>query len=135
LPYEAFVAWCVQPAKRIVAAVRHEIPDARIIGFPRATTQAGYEAYARETGVNAVSIDTSASLTWAKASLSGRVAVQGNLDPHALIAGGAALDGAVDRILGAMRGTQFIFNLGHGVLPETPVENVARLVSRIRASG
>ncbi len=134
LPFDAFLEWSVAPAKRIVAAIRREMPTAKIIGFPRATTQAGYEIYASETGVDGVSVDTSASMSWARTNMADKVAVQGNLDPHALIAGGAALDGAVDRILDAMRGGRFVFNLGHGVLPETPLENVARLVSRVRAS-
>ena len=68
---------------------------------------------------------------WAKSALAGHVAVQGNLDPHALIAGGAALDSAVDNILREMRGSRFIFNLGHGILPTTPVDHVAATIDMI----
>jgi len=62
------------------------------------------------------------------------MAIQGNLDPIALIAGGDALDRAVDEILKETRGTPFIFNLGHGVLPETPLAHVAQLVARVRSA-
>ena len=65
--------------------------------------------------------------------IQGHVPVQGNLDPSVLVAGGAELDAAVDRILGALAPGRFIFNLGHGIVPQTPVENVARLVARVRA--
>lgn len=71
---------------------------------------------------------------WARDALSARVALQGNLDPIALIAGGNALDESVDEILAAMRGKRFIFNLGHGILQETPLENVSRLVARVRSA-
>lgn len=129
---QAFADWVVAPNKRIVAMVRKHRPDAKIIGFPRATSQAGYELYAKETGVDAVSIDTATPLGWAANTLGPHVAIQGNLDPIALIAGGAALDDAVDRILQATQKVPFIFNLGHGVLPETPLDHVAQVVARVR---
>ena len=134
LPFREFLSWVVEPTKNIVAGVRQHVPDAKIIGFPRATTQAGYEAYARETGVDAVSIDAAQSMSWARTAFGGKAALQGNLDPHVLIAGGEALDAAVDNILNEARGVPFVFNLGHGVLPETPVENVARLVAQVRGA-
>ena len=132
LPAAAFANWVIAPTKRVVDKVRAARPDARIIGFPRATTLQGYERYAAETGVNAVSIDTAAPVDWAARDLAAKVAVQGNLDPIALVAGGAALDSAVDRIVDAMRGKRFIFNLGHGVVPETPLEHVTALVARVK---
>ena len=82
--------------------------------------------------VDAVSVDTAVSMRWAAKALGVVVAVQGNLDPIALVAGGNALDTSIDRILAEAKGTPFIFNLGHGVLPETPVEHMARLVDRVR---
>ncbi len=133
LPDRAFAEWVVGPTKRIVEHVREVLPDAKIIGFPRATTLAGYELYARETGVNAVSVDTAVPMDWAGQAL-GNLAVQGNLDPLALVAGGRALAESTDAILGAMNGRKFIFNLGHGVVPETSPEHVAELVARVRAS-
>ena len=135
LPAHAFARWIVEPTEKIVGRIRAVHPTAKIIGFPRASTLAGYELYARETGVDALSLDTSAPMSWARTTLSGRVALQGNLDPIALIAGGAALDESVDEILNALKGTGFIFNLGHGILPETPITHVERLIARVRSSG
>ena len=132
LPEQEFTDWVVAPNKRVVAAVRKAIPSAKIIGFPRAATQTGYEFYAAQTDVDAVSIDTAASMPWAVKALGGRLVLQGNLDPIALIAGGDALNRAVDHILDATREVPFIFNLGHGILPETPLEHVAQLVARVR---
>jgi uroporphyrinogen decarboxylase len=134
LPAKEFGDWVIEPNRRVVDLVRKAIPQAPIIGFPRAATEAGYEAYAARTGVSAVSVDTAASMRWAVKSLPPGVAVQGNLDPIVLIAGGDALDRAVERILSETRETPFIFNLGHGVLPETPLAHVAQLVARVRSS-
>ena len=132
LPETRFMEWVVVPTKRIVQKIRTKYPKAKIIGFPRGGTLSGYEVYAAETGVDAISIDTSAPISWAVDTLGKTVAIQGNLDPIALIAGGAALDRAVDELLKTTRGTRFIFNLGHGILPETPLEHVERLVARVR---
>ena len=129
LPAAMFDRVVVAPTRRIVETVRAERPKARIIGFPRASTLAGYEAFARATGVDAVSLDTAAPMDWAAKALD--CALQGNLDPIALIAGGAALDRAVDDILEAMAGRPHIFNLGHGILPETPIGHVEQLLKRI----
>jgi uroporphyrinogen decarboxylase len=134
MPEAEFADWVIAPNARVVALVRKEIPNAKIIGFPRAATQTGYESYAAQTGVDAVSIDTAASMTWAVKTLGTKVALQGNLDPIVLIAGGDALDRAVDCILAATEKVPFIFNLGHGILPETPLEHVARLIARVRGT-
>ena len=88
--------------------------------------------YAEQTGVDGVSLDTAVSLPWAVKSLPAKVALQGNLDPALLVAGGAALDAAIDGSRRAMAGRRFIFNLGHGVVPATPPEHVAQLVARVR---
>ncbi len=127
-----FERWCITPTARIVAAVRKAVPEARIIGFPKG---AGLrlERYARETGVDAVSIDWTVPLAFARERLQPHVVVQGNLDPMVLLAGGEALDAMIDRILDGLGGGRFIFNLGHGIVPQTPVEHVARLVARVRA--
>ena len=129
VPPDLFESAVIAPTRKIVETVRRERPGARIIGFPRAVTQSGYQAYARAVPVDAVSVDTATPL----ASLAGLdCALQGNLDPIALIAGGAALDRAVDNILQAMDGKRHIFNLGHGILPETPIAHVEHLLKRIR---
>ncbi|HEY0267521.1 MAG TPA: uroporphyrinogen decarboxylase [Rhizomicrobium sp.] len=130
LPPALFERAVIAPTRKIVDAVRAARPGAKIIGFPRAATLAGYDAYVKATGVDAVSLDTAAPMDWAAGTLS--CALQGNLDPIALIAGGAALDRAVDEILEAMAGKPHIFNLGHGILPETPLAHVEQLLKRIR---
>ena len=130
LPAALYDQVVIQPTRQIVAAVRAERPGAKIIGFPRASTLAGYESYVRATGVEAVSLDTAAPMDWAGKNLN--CALQGNLDPIALIAGGEALDRAVDDILAATSGKPHIFNLGHGILPETPIAHVEQLLKRIR---
>jgi uroporphyrinogen decarboxylase len=132
LPERAFERWVIEPTSRIVSKVRAASPPARIIGFPRATTLEGYKAYMARTGVDAVSIDTAAPIGWAADNLGQQTVVQGNLDPIALLAGGRALAEAVDNILEATRAIPFIFNLGHGILPETPITHVEELVARVR---
>ena len=126
-----FDRFAVAPMARIVRGVRAEHPGARIIGFPKG---AGLrlERYVEETGVDAVGIDWTTPLSFAAERLQPQVAVQGNLDPVTLLAGGATLDAAVDTILATLRRGRFIFNLGHGILPATPVAHVERLVKRVR---
>lgn len=133
LPPEQFRRFVIEPAARIAAALKSRFPEVPVIGFPRL---AGLmlEAYARETQVHAVGLDTSADPSAASALIPPPIAVQGNLDPLALVAGGQAMERATARILEAMRGRPFVFNLGHGIVPETPPENVASLVKLIRAA-
>jgi uroporphyrinogen decarboxylase len=90
-------------------------------------------AYAA-TGVNWIGIDTGSDIGLTASMLPVRVAVQGNLDPLALVAGGEAMRTEVTTILGAMRERPFIFNLGHGILPQTPPEHVAALLELVRAA-
>jgi uroporphyrinogen decarboxylase len=132
LPEAQFDQWVVAPTKKIIVKIRTIHPKAKIIGFPRAATLAGYERYANETGVDAISLDTSMPMSWAAKTLGGKRALQGNLDPIALIAGGDALRGGVDAILGATRDVPFIFNLGHGILPDTPIAHVEALIAHVR---
>jgi uroporphyrinogen decarboxylase len=108
------------------------VPDAKIIGFPRGAG-AQLPAYVEATGVNAVSIDWAAEPSLIRARVQSRVAVQGNLDPLVLIAGGPALDRAVDDVLANYAGGRFIFNLGHGIQPETPIAHVEQMLKRVRA--
>jgi uroporphyrinogen decarboxylase len=127
---EDFARWCVAPVKRIVDAVRREVPGARIIGFPKG---AGflYENYREQTGVTALGLDWAVPLSFARKLQKGG-AVQGNLDPMRIVAGGEALDRGVDAILEGLRGGPYIFNLGHGITPEAPIANVERMLKRIR---
>jgi uroporphyrinogen decarboxylase len=128
-----FCRYVIEPARRIVAALRDRHPDVPVIGFPR-MAGLSVQAYASETGVSAVGLDTATDLTRVLPMLPDTVAAQGNLDPLALVAGGGAMAAETHAILTAMRGRPFIFNLGHGIVPQTPPEHVAALIEMVRAS-
>jgi uroporphyrinogen decarboxylase len=133
LPCDEFDRFCIQPCARIIAAVRERIPTAKFIGFPRGAGSK-LERYIDAVPIDAVSLDWTIDLAFARDRLQTRKAIQGNLDPVVLLAGGEALDRSIDRILESFNAGPFIFNLGHGVLPDTPVAHVEQLVARIRAS-
>jgi len=126
-----FEQWVIAPNAKIVAGLKTRHPDTPIIGFPKGAG-GKLPAYARETGVDAVGVDETVDPVWANEYLPAGMPVQGNLDPLALIAGGAALDSAVQRILGAFADRPHIFNLGHGILPDTPIEHVEKLLTLVR---
>jgi len=128
-----FRRYVIEPARRIVTALGERHPGVPVIGFPR---MAGLtiEAYARETGVRAIGLDTAVDMTRAAAVLPKNIAAQGNLDPLVLVAGGQAMADETHAILAAMRDRPFIFNLGHGIVPQTPPEHVAALIEMVRAS-
>ena len=132
LPPREFMRWSIEPTRRIVEGVRRQIPDAKIIGFPRGAG-ALLPDYINATGVDGVSIDWRAEPSLIRERVQTSVAVQGNLDPLALIAGGAALDRAVDDVLENYGSGRLIFNLGHGILPETPIAHVEQMIKRVRA--
>jgi uroporphyrinogen decarboxylase len=132
LPPREFTRWSIEPTRRIVQGVRKKVPDAKIIGFPRGAG-ALLPAYVETTGVDAVSIDWAAEPTLIRERVQSRVAVQGNLDPLALIAGGGALDRAIDDVLANFADGRLIFNLGHGIQPETPIAHVEQMLERVRA--
>ena len=133
LPAGEFRKWCIAPIRRIIAAVRQKIPGAKIIGFPRgAATELGH--YLDTVPVDAIGLDWMVDLEFARRHVQPKCTVQGNLDPLVLLAGGAALDAAIDAILEAFGQQPFIFNLGHGILPNTPVVHVERLVARVRGA-
>ncbi|MBR0684997.1 uroporphyrinogen decarboxylase [Bradyrhizobium manausense] len=131
LPSAEFARWSTEPTRRIVEGVRAKVPDAKIIGFPRGAG-AQLPGYVEATGVNAVSIDWTAEPAFIRERVQSKVAVQGNLDPLALITGGAALDRAVDDVLANFSQGRFIFNLGHGIQPETPIAHVEQMLKRVR---
>ena len=133
LPPGEFCRWSLEPTQRIIAKVRRQMPDAKMIGFPRGIG-AGLVRYVEEVPVDAVSLDWTTDLVFARDQIQVRMPVQGNLDPLALVAGGAALDRAVDEILAALADGPFIFNLGHGILPQTPIAHVEQMLARVRGS-
>jgi len=129
---EQFDRWCIQPTEKIVAGVRRQVPGAKIIGFPRGAG-AMTLPYVIATGVDGVGIDWTFPRSLAADILQPRAAVQGNVDPLALLAGGAALDREVDDVMTQLAGKPLIFNLGHGILPATPIAHVERMLKRVRA--
>ncbi len=129
-----FEQWVIAPTARIVSSLKVRHPDVPVIGFPKgAGGRLG--AYARETGVDAIGLDETVDPAWAARELPRDLPVQGNLDPLALLAGGEALATAVERILSVFGGRPHIFNLGHGIVKETPVGHVERLVAMVRGAG
>ncbi len=131
LPPREFQRWSVEPTKRIVDGVRAKVPGAKIIGFPRGAG-AQLPNYVATTGIDGVSIDWAAEPAFIRERVQSKVAVQGNLDPLVLIAGGGALDRAVDDVLANYAAGRLIFNLGHGIQPETPIAHVEQMVKRVR---
>lgn len=131
LDHQQFLKWVVKPNALIVSKIKAVYPDIPVIGFPRAVG-ANYEIFAKETGVQGLSIDQQIDPAWAAKRLQPFVTVQGNLDPVCLIAGGEALTSAAKYILDQLGSGPFIFNLGHGINKDTPVENVELLVKMIK---
>jgi uroporphyrinogen decarboxylase len=131
LPPTEFVRWCVEPVVRIVNGVRAVIPGAPVIGFPRGAGTS-LPVYVARTGVTAIGLDWMIDPVFACAQVPPGVALQGNLDPLVLRAGGAALDAAVYAVMAAFAGRPLIFNLGHGILPDTPIPHVERMLARVR---
>ena len=126
-----FERWCIAPTQKIVEGVRRQIPAAKIIGFPR-SAGAMTLPYVEMTGVSAIGIDWTFERSIARDALQTRVPVQGNVDPMALLAGGKALDREVDEVMKELSSGPLIFNLGHGILPQTPIAHVERMLKRVR---
>ncbi|CAN7738774.1 uroporphyrinogen decarboxylase [Mesorhizobium caraganae] len=128
----SFDLFCVAPVAEIVRQVKAVHPDVPIIGFPKGAG-ARYQSYRQKTGVTGLGIDWTVPLAAAKALQAGG-AVQGNLDPLRLVAGGKALSDGVDAILKTLGDGPLIFNLGHGITPETPVAHVEVMVKQVRSA-
>ncbi len=126
-----FADLVIAPNRRIVEKVRAVVPDAPIIGFPRGA--AGMvAAYVEGTGINAVGLDYGMPVAMADSTLPKPLAVQGNLDPLRLLAGGEQMEARIEEIVAAFAGRPHIFNLGHGIVPETPIAHVERLVEIVK---
>jgi len=126
LPADEFIKWCIDPVKKIIENIRAVHPQIPIIGFPKGAG-AKIKNFVKKTKVDAVSIDTSTSTTWVRDVMQPLCPVQGNLDPLLLVSGGEALDKAVYHILDHLKAGPHVFNLGHGIIPQTPPENVKRV--------
>jgi len=127
----AFAERVIAPNRRIVEGVRRLVPDAPIIGFPRGA--AGMIGrYAEVTGVNMVGLDYAMPLQFARDTLPAGLGVQGNLDPLRLVAGGSQMEERAREIIAAFQGRPHVFNLGHGIVPETPIDHVSRLIEIVR---
>jgi uroporphyrinogen decarboxylase len=127
-----FRKWVMAPLQTIIAALEEKHPGTPIIGFPRLAGVMARE-YAR-CGIDAMGVDTGTDIGALGSLLDGDVTLQGNLDPMALVAGGSALADETQGILEAMRGKPFIFNLGHGIVPQTPPDHVAALLEQVRGA-
>lgn len=127
---QQFERWCIRPVKNIVDNVRAEIKDAAIIGFPKGIGNY-YVDYRSKTGVDMLGLDWAMPLSFA-AELQRQGGVQGNLDPTRLVAGGRALDEGIDAILEALGDGPLVFNLGHGITPQTPIDHVEQMIRRVR---
>jgi uroporphyrinogen decarboxylase len=132
-PAAQFRAFVIEPTRRIVAALKARYPDLRIIGFPRLCGLMLAE-YVRETGIDAVGLDTVTDIPAAIAHCPPGTVFQGNLDPLLLRVGGPALEQGVRDLLRAFAGTPHIFNLGHGITPDVPPAHVAQLMNAIRTA-
>ena len=126
-----FERWVIAPTVELVKRIKARHPHVPVIGFPKGAG-GKLPAYARETGVDAVGLDETVDPVWADANLPANLPVQGNLDPLALIAGGERLAEAIDMIRGAFPERPHVFNLGHGILPDTPIAHVEALLARLR---
>lgn len=134
LPPSGFERWVVEPTVELVRRLRARLgPDYPLIGFPRLAATS-LPAYAARVDVQAIGVDTITDLAWAAAQVRPGVALQGNLDPLALVAGGTALEAEAHRILAAVRGRPHVFNLGHGIVPQTPPEHVGALLRAVRSA-
>jgi len=126
-----FKAWVIEPTKKIVANIKAEFPDVPVIGFPRlAGTK--YYSYAKDTGVDAVNIDGSVTLKMAAEKLSSLCVIQGNLDPLVLVEDKNMMLAQAKEIISTLGHKPFVFNLGHGILPHTPIEHVEALCDLLR---
>jgi len=127
---DQFRRWSIEPMQKIVKRLKQNFPEVPVIGFPRNVGTLA-EAYVRETGVDGVSLDQVTPLDWIAETLQPLCTVQGNLDNEILVTGGEELDRDVVKILKALGKGPFIFNLGHGVMQQTPPEHVGRVADLI----
>jgi len=131
LPDEQFQRYCVQPVRQITQQIKQLHPNVKVIAFPRGAG-VQYDGFLAATGADVLGLDYTMPLAWSRDHLWSQHPVQGNLDPRLLVQGGPAMAHAVSRILRSFEGRNHIFNLGHGIVPETPPHHVEQLVRMIR---
>ncbi len=134
LPPHGLAKWSMEPIGRIVSAVKAAYPDAKVMVFARGAATL-LTTYAETTGADGFGIDWGADLQTAVSRLPSGLISQGNLDPLALVAGGQALDDGVARMMDVANKGRHIVNLGHGILPQTPIAHVERLMALVRGTG
>jgi uroporphyrinogen decarboxylase len=134
LPAKQFDLWCLAPLRAIVAGVKARYPAVPIIAFARGAGSHILRV-ARESGADAIGLDTPVDPAWASSAIQSLRPVQGNLDPLALLSGGAALESGIETIEASLSQGPHIFNLGHGILPQTPIAHVEQLMLRLRRTG
>jgi uroporphyrinogen decarboxylase len=130
---DQFEEWVIAPTARLVGELKERHPGVPVIGFPKGAG-GKLAAYARETGIDAIGLDETVDPLWAAKELPDGLPVQGNLDPLVLVAGGEKLDAAARRILDAFAGRPHIFNLGHGILQDTPIAHVEQLIAIVKGA-
>ena len=135
LPDPELEKWTIRPIARIADAIRARHPHAKIIAFPRGVSARQTAALASVGSIDCVGLDTAADITACRSEVAGGKAVQGNLDPLLLLAGGPALEANVERIVKTFAGRPHVFNLGHGILPPTPIPHVERLIAELDRLG
>ncbi|TXH39245.1 MAG: uroporphyrinogen decarboxylase [Rhodospirillaceae bacterium] len=131
LDHAAMINWSLQPCREIVTRLRAQYPAVPVIVFPRGVG-AGYLDFAQAGFMQGLGLDTGVPPDWARNAMPGQFALQGNLDPQILVAGGEAMRRSVTSLLAGLNSRPYIFNLGHGIVPETPPEHVAALAELIR---
>jgi uroporphyrinogen decarboxylase len=131
LPADLFERFVIGPAAQIARALADTWPQVPMIGFPRGAGVL-YPEFARQTGVAGVGLDSTVPLDWARAQMSPDIALQGNLDPMLLVAGGKRLEETARRMVQTMADAPYIFNLGHGIVPQTDLVHVEALLREVR---
>jgi uroporphyrinogen decarboxylase len=131
LDHAGMQRWSLEPLQRIAARLKRSAPGVPVIVFPRGIG-AGYREFADASVGDAIGLDQAVDPAWARDVVQSQTVIQGNLDPRWLVVGGAGMKDAVGRILDCFKAAPLVFNLGHGVLPETPLEHVAELISIVR---
>ena len=131
LSEDDFQQWVINPTKQIVAAIKQKNPHIPIIGFAK-DSKTHLLNYAQETGVNAIGLSQDLDLNWVNETIPSTIPVQGNLDPNLLLEGGPKMIEAARRICDSFAHRPFVFNLGHGIIKETPIDHVTHLIQTVR---